>query len=191
MRMVSVMGLAVIVNAGVIGARAPRVGQPARPATVERTYPVPMSLVQEHALFITELNAAASLPGQTGAAARRVLTRVTPHFRDEQRRVHPLLYVLPMLAAHQAEPWMADLVPIAERLHGDLDDIRRAHLSIDAALDDLYAAAWREHHQDYAFLAMRIRRHEQLEEEINYPAALIVGEALQLRFPTATARRES
>lgn len=111
--MVSVIGLAVIVNAGVIGARTPRAAQPARPApdrgTAERTYPVPMSLVQEHALFITEL----------------------------------------------------------------------------------YAAAWREHHQDYAFLAMRIRRHNQMEEEINYPAALMVGEALKLRFPTATARSES
>ena len=141
--------------------------------------------------MITELNAAAGVPGQTGAAAHRVLTLVIPHFKDEQRRVHPLLYVLPMIAAHQFDPGMADLVPLAERLRNDLDEIRRAHVTIDAALDDLYAAAWREHHQEYAFLAARIRRHNQLEEEINYPAALVVGEELQIRFPTATARRQS
>jgi hypothetical protein len=187
--MASVIGLATIVNAGVINARTPWATQPARSAPSERTYPVPMSLIQEHALMITELNAAASVSGQTGVAARRVLTLVIPLFRDEQRRVHPLLYVLPMLAAHRFDPGMADLVPLADRLRGDLDDMRRTHVGIDAALDDLYAAAWRENHQEYAFLAHRIRRHNQLEAEVNYPAALVVGEELQIRFPTPTTRR--
>jgi hypothetical protein len=186
-----VIGLAIIVNAGSTGARTPRLGPQARSALSERTYPVPMSLVTEHALIISELNSAASLPGQTGVAGRRVLTLVIPHFKDEQRRVHPLLYVLPMIAAHQVDPGMADLVPIAARLRGDLDEIRRAHVAIDTALDDLYAAAWREKHQECAFLATRIRRHNQLEEEISYPAALVVGEELQIRFPTPTARRQS
>jgi hypothetical protein len=194
-RLASVIGLAAIINAGAVDARMPRGGPQARPlptpSATERTFPIPMSIVQQHAMITTELTAAANLPGETGVTARRVLALVTPHFRDEQRRVDPLLQLLPLLAAHQTESWMAELVPLADRLPRDLDELLHAQVAIDAGLDELYAAAWRENHPQYAFLAMRIRHHEQLEREITYPAALVVGDELQIHFPTATARRES
>jgi len=159
----------------------------------ERTFPIPISLLQEHAVLTTELNTAAGLPGETGVAARRVLSLVTPHFKDEQRRVYPLLNLLPTLGAQQVQPWMADLLPVADRLRLGIDEIRYAHVAIGRALDDLHAAAWREGQSEYAFLAERIRRHEQLEEEILYPAALVVGDELRLRLPApvTASRRQS
>jgi len=175
LRMALATTTAVIVMVGAIGTRAPRAAQ-------ERTFPIPMSLVQEHAEVTTALNAAAKLPGDTGAAARRVLALVAPHMKDEQRRIFPLLYVLPMLGDHGPEPWMADLLPLADRLRTDIATIRAAHAPIRNALDDLNLVAWSEGHQEYAFLALRIRQHIQMEEEILYPTALVVGDYLRLRL---------
>ncbi len=157
-------------------------------AAPERTFPIPLSLLEEHAELHTALETAARLPGETGAAARKVLVIITPHFQQEQRHVFPLLRVLPTLVAGQIEPGMADLLPVADRLRTDLDGYLREHLELAGALDELSTAAWRENHEEYAFLAERIRRHERIEREVLYPAAQLVGEWLRQRFPpTSTA----
>jgi hypothetical protein len=188
LRMVLATSIAALVMVGGVGARSPRAAAQPRLAVQERLFPIPMSLVQEHAEINTALTAAANLPGETGVAARRVLTLITPHVKDEQRLVFPLLNILPPLGKQEIEPWMAELLPVAERLRGDIDRIRRAHGPIRNALDELNIAAWREGHEEYAFLALRIRQHAQMEEEVLYPAALVVGDYLRLKFtPPVTA----
>ena len=177
---------AALVMVGGVGTRSPYAAPAPQSALIAqaRLFPIPMSLVQEHAELNTALNAAAALPGETGAAARRVLALITPHMREEQRRVFPFLNLLPMLGKQQIEPWMAELLPLADRLRGDIETLTRAHAPIRNALDDLSVVAWREGHQEYAFLAGRIRQHIQMEEEILYPAALVVSDYLRLKFPT-------
>jgi hypothetical protein len=188
LRTVLATSVAALVMVGGVGARSPRAAAQPRLAVQERLFPIPMSLVQEHAELNTALNAAANLPDETGAAARRVLALITPHIKDEQRRVFPLLNLLPPLGKQEIEPWMADLLPVADRLRDDIETIRRAHAPIRNALDELNIVAWREGHEEYAFLAQRIRQHIQMEEEILYPAALVVGDYLRLKFPSpATA----
>jgi hypothetical protein len=174
---------AALVMVGGVGSPSPRAATQPMLAVQERVFPIPMSLVQEHAELNTALTAAANLPGETGVAARRVLTLVTPHMKDEQRKVFPLLYLLPLIGTQGVEPWMAELLPIADRSRAAIDAMHRAHGAIRSALDELNLAAWREGHQEYTFLALRIRQHIQMEEEILYPAALVVGDYLRLKFP--------
>jgi len=181
LRLVTAFGAAGFIMAGAIEARAPQAAQ-------ERTFPIPLSLLEEHAELHTALETASRLPGDTGTAARKVLAIITPHFQQEQRRVFPLLRVLPMLAAGQVEPGMADLLPVADRLRADFDVYLREHLDLAGALDELSPAAWRENHEECAFLAERIRRHDRMDREVLYPAAQLAGECLRQRFPpTATA----
>jgi hypothetical protein len=178
-----------VVMADAVGARTPRAAAPQTSQTQERTFPFPITLLQEHAELHTGLDTAASLPGETGAAARHVLTLMNRHFQDEQRRVYPLLTLLPMLSKQQVEPWMAELLPMADRLRTDIDEIRRADIEISDALDELKTAAWREGHPEVAFLAERIRHHDMMDEEILYPAALVVGDYLRLKFPPHVTAR--
>ncbi len=181
LRLVTAFGAAGFIMAGAIEAHAPQAAQ-------ERTFPIPLSLLEEHAELHTALETASRLPGDTGTAARKVLAIITPHFQQEQRRVFPLLRVLPMLAAGQVEPGMADLLPVADRLRADFDGYLREHLDLAGALDELSTAAWRENHEEYAFLAERIRRHDRMDREVLYPAAQLAGECLRQRLPpTATA----
>lgn len=181
LRLAMAFGAAGFIMVGEIEARAPQAAQ-------ERTFPIPLSLLEEHAELHTALETASRLPGETGAAARKVLVIITPHFQQEQRHVFPLLRVLPTLAAGQVESGMGDLLPVADHLRADLDGYFRAHLAVAGALDELSTAAWRENHEEYAFLAERIRRHERMEREVLYPAAQLAGEWLRQRLaPTATA----
>jgi hypothetical protein len=56
------------------------------------------------------------------------------------------------------------------------------HKSIVAALQKLLQAATAEGHVGYARLAQRLILHAQTEEEIFYPASILVGEYLKLKL---------
>jgi hypothetical protein len=51
-----------------------------------------------------------------------------------------------------------------------------------AALKNLIAAAEAEKKPEYARFAEKLMLHAQTEEEVLYPAAILVGEYLKLRF---------
>jgi len=53
-----------------------------------------------------------------------------------------------------------------------------------AALEKLVAAARQEGKPEYALFADKLMLHAQNEEEVLYPAAILVGEYLKLRSNT-------
>jgi hypothetical protein len=139
-------------------------------------FAIPLSLLEEHAELHTAFEAAARVPGETGATARRVIALRTRHVEKEHRIAYPLLRLLPMLGQGPAEPWMTELLPLADQLRAALPDLKREHVEIVRALDALHTAAWAEGHPEYAFLAQRLKHHIRIEEEILYPAALVTAE---------------
>lgn len=155
----------------------------ANSASSDRTphFAIPLCLLDEHAELYSGLNTAANLPGETGTAARRVMTLLKPHMDQEQRIAYPLLRLLPMLEAGPVEPWMNELLPLADQLRAALPNLKREHVQILSALDGLRTAAWAEQHPEHAFLAERVKHHIQVEEHILYPAALITAEYVHLR----------
>ena len=165
----------------------PALGQGAETAG-ERHFAVPISLLEEHAELYSAFEAASRLPGETGAAARRVAVLRAPHVATEQRIAYPLLRLLPMLSNGEPEPWMADLLPLADRLRAALPSLKQEHVAILKELDVLKDTAWAEDHPEYAFLAQRLRHHIRVEEEILYPAALVTADCVRGRL-NQTSRR--
>jgi hypothetical protein len=139
-------------------------------------FAIPSSLLEEHAELYTSFEAAARVSGETGPAARRVIALRTRHVEKEHRIAYPLLRLLPMLENGPVEPWMTELLPLADQLRTALPDLKREHLEIIRSLDALHTAAWAEGHPEYAFLAQRLKHHIRIEEEILYPAALVTAE---------------
>jgi hypothetical protein len=179
-----VVAAATFMTRGVLGALIGLELEGLAAPTQERTLPAPSSLTAEHALLHTALTTASRLSGSAGAAAHEVRALVEPHFAKEQRQVFPLLRLLPMLSHGEAESWTAELLPIVDPLDTEIPILLREHLTIRRALERLTTAAWREGHSDTAFLAQRLERHIQMEEEVFYPAALLVGKYLRLRLPS-------
>jgi hypothetical protein len=145
-------------------------------------FAIPISLLEEHAELYTAFETASRLPGETGAAARRVVALRRAHVEREQRIAYPLLRLLPLIAEGKAEPWMAELLPLANELRAALPELKKEHKAIREALDVLRFEARSEGHPEYAFLAQRLAHHLRIEEEILFPAALVTAECVRARL---------
>jgi hypothetical protein len=145
-------------------------------------FAIPLSLLEEHASLHTAFETASKLPGETGAAARRVIALRRPHVEREQRIAYPLLRLLPFIAQGEADAWMSELLPLADELRAALPTLKREHTAIRQALELLRTEAWAEGHPEYAFLAQRLAHHLRIEEEILFPAALVTAECVRARL---------
>ena len=98
-------------------------------------FAVPTSLLEEHAELYSAFEAASKMPGETGAAARRVIALRRTHVEREQRIAYPLLRLLPMLDHGDVEPWMTELLPLADQLREAVPVFKKEHVAIRQALE--------------------------------------------------------
>jgi hypothetical protein len=70
---------------------------------------------------------------------------------------------------------------MADRLASEMPRMLAEHNEIVSALRSLIAAAQEERHRDVVEFAGKLMLHAQTEEEVLYPAAILVGRYLQLR----------
>ena len=136
----------------------------------------PDSLRLEHEQLHAKLAEAVRLPGQTGEAARTVAKIMHPHFLREDEYAIPPLALLAPLAKGQVTPDMADVLPLVARLKDELPLMLEEHRAIVGALVRFSNAASEEGRREWAEFADELRHHAQMEEEVLYPAALLVGE---------------
>ncbi len=146
---------------------------------------LPHVLQIEHQRLHEEIQAATRLGGETGAAAKDVIKVLFPHMLLEEEFGIPPLSVLPRLAQGEITPDMARVIPQSELLKAELPRMLDEHKLIVNALQKLLQAAAREQHTGYAQLAQKLILHAQLEEEVLYPASIVVGEYLKLKLGKA------
>jgi hypothetical protein len=150
--------------------------------------PVPRALRTEHQDLHRELRRLTQAGGRVGEAARRVAELLHPHFAREEDWALPPLAALVRLAQ---EPATADLAPLlarAERLRAELPRMLEDHRRVMEALRALKAAARAARHAEALAFADRLRHHAEVEEQVLYPAAVLVGEYLRARLgPTGAA----
>lgn len=162
------------------GAALLMTGPQLTPQTVaEPHFASPMSLIEEHAELRGGIEQATRLGGQTAEAARQVLQQLDVHMAREQRHAFPLLRLLPAVSNGRVEPWMDELLPLGDRLREEMPMLAREHGELSFSLKGLYDAAWAENHPGVAFLTQRIVRHHHLEDQVLYPAALVVVDRIR------------
>ncbi len=143
---------------------------------------LPHVLQIEHQKLHEEMLAATKLAGETGSAAKEVVKILFPHLLLEEEFGIPPLSVLPRLARGEITPDMARVVRQSELLKVELPRMLNEHKLIVNALQKLLQAAAREQHTGYAQLAQKLILHAQLEEEVLYPASIVVGEYLKWKL---------
>jgi hypothetical protein len=147
---------------------------------MEMQFAAPESLREEHADILRRLEAAAQGPGAGGAAARDVLELIGPHVAREDEFVLPPLSLLHALASGRFSPEMRAVLALTDRLKFGLPALLADHSAITAALARLREAA-RAGPAECADLAERLTRHIQFEEDVLYPASLLIGEYVRFR----------
>jgi hypothetical protein len=143
---------------------------------------VPACLDIEHAELREQLATAAAAGGRTGEAARGVMAVLRPHILLEEEFAIPPLTLLPRLAKGEISSDMKRYQVLAETLKAELPRMLDEHGLIVKALRELMKAAQEEGQTGYARFAQKMILHAQTEEEILYPASILVGEILRTRF---------
>jgi len=144
---------------------------------------VPAVVKAEHDKLHEDLAGAVKAGGKTGEAAERVAAALHPHFQSEEAFALPPLGVLHAIAEGQATPEMRKVVALTDRLQAEMPRMLNEHRTIAAALEDLGAAATAEHHPAVSLFVKELTAHAQTEEQLLYPAAIVAGEYLKLKFP--------
>lgn len=117
-----------------------------------------------------------------GEAAKAVANVLHPHFEKEEEYALPPLGLLSTLAEGKITEEMKSVFIMSDKLKADLSHMLKEHKEIVAALDNLIDAAKKENKMEYADFAEKLKLHARTEEEVLYPAAILIGEYLKLRL---------
>jgi hypothetical protein len=165
-----------------INASAPRertIGFHCLPEIVVMTFDIPHSLKAEHEQLHATLADAAREAGDVGASAREVARLLHPHFVHEEEFALPPLALLEPIARGGVTPDMASVLPMTKRLKEQLPQMLREHAEIVAGLERLVSAAREAGLTRYERFGAALVLHAQTEEQVLYPAAILVGERVE------------
>ena len=142
---------------------------------------IPESMRLEHGEIHAELVRATQGPGTVGDAARELARILHPHFVREEEIALPPLGLLAPLARGEFAPEMTEVLAMTDALRTELPRMLDEHREIRAATRHLGEAARAEGNMDVAHLAEKLALHAQSEEELFYPAAILVGDLVRAR----------
>lgn len=143
---------------------------------------IPESMRAEHGSIHAALVRATELPGPVGIAARELAAILHPHFVREEEIALPPLGLLAPLARGEVTPDMRNVLPMTDALRAELPRMLEEHVAIRAATMRLAAVARAENNAAVMELAESLRLHAQSEEELFYPAAVLVGDLVRARL---------
>lgn len=143
---------------------------------------IPGSLKAEHEELHEELVRATKAGGKTGEAAQAVAKVLHPHFVKEEQLAMPPLGLLGALAAGRMPQDASNVVELTDHLKRELPAMLKEHANIVVALDALANAARQENKQAAQQFAETLKQHAKTEEEVLYPAAILVGEYIKLKL---------
>jgi hypothetical protein len=145
-------------------------------------FQIPESIRSEHEAIHSALVDATKAPGAVGTAPRALAQILHPHFVREEEIALPPLGCLAPLSRGGLPEGAADVLALADTLTRELPRMLEEHKQIHAAVEQLRKAARDEHATRYERLAEQLALHAQTEEEVLYPAAILVGEIVRARL---------
>lgn len=145
-------------------------------------FTIPEPLKIEHDELHEELAKATRAGGRVGETAQAVAQLLHPHFVQEEEFALPPLALLRPLAEDRLAPDMAEVLAMTDRLETELPRMLAEHEAIVAALDWLVEAARDDGKPDVARFAEKLILHARTEEDVLYPAALVVGRYVKMKL---------
>jgi hypothetical protein len=149
----------------------------------------PAALQDEHLAIQAALLAATQAPDPIGQVATDLARIAQPHFLREDVISLPPLGLLKPLAAGDDRPTLREVLPLTDALREELPQMLEEHAQIVAGAQQLEQVAAEVGDMEVQLLARVLQAHAQAEEDIFYPAALLVGEVVRTRVgerPAAT-----
>jgi hypothetical protein len=148
-------------------------------------FKIPEPLTREHQELHARLAQATKRVGPLGDAAKAVARVLHDHFVREEEIAMPPLGILADVAAGRIRPEMKEVLALTDALKAELPKMLDEHRRIKEALADLRRAAERQTQPELAEFAEKLILHARTEEEVLYPAAVLLGDYLKLKLADA------
>jgi hemerythrin-like domain-containing protein len=144
-------------------------------------FQIPQSLELEHEELHQQLVDAIKEGGKVGEAAKAVSDVLHPHFEKEEEYALPPLGLLSSLVVEQDKitQEMKTVLIMIDKLKADLSDMFEEHKKIVASLNNLIDVAKKEDKTEVIQFAEKLKLHAKTEEQVLYPAAILIGEYLK------------
>jgi hypothetical protein len=143
---------------------------------------IPQSLRTEHEDIHQALMEATRAPGRVGAAAKELAAVLDPHFERENEIALPPLGLLAPLAAGETPAGLQEALTMSDALRKELPRMLEEHKRIRAATEKLRNAAREQKASVHEQFTETLAQHAQTEEDILYPAAILVGDVIRARM---------
>ncbi len=142
----------------------------------------PSSLEQEHTRIHEELHKIIHSSGNTAKIAKEVQSILQPHFEKEEQLSIPVLGVLQSYVNGTLTKEVKEkALQISQQFKKEYPIMLNEHKQIVAALESLNNTAIQESRQDALTFIKDLKEHAVNEEQITYPATIIIGELLEFK----------
>lgn len=175
----SILAIAVTAAALSLSLHALRAGELQNPRRTSLA--APESIRAEHEQIHAALVALTKVDGPVGKAATELAEALHPHFVREEEIALPPLGLLAPLAEGKNPAGMAEAVVMSDTLRNEMPRMLEEHKSIRAATENLLRVGRQERHAAAQAFATTLAAHAREEEEILYPAAIMVGDVIRVR----------
>ncbi len=145
-------------------------------------FKIPEPLTVDQGELCVALERATLSGGKTGRAASELLKVLQPHLLREEEDLLQILGLLVPLAQGQITEGMRDVPARTERLKSSMFAIAREHAAIIKAARQLMHAANREGKLELVAFTEQLMLRAWTDEVVFYPAAILIGEYLKLKF---------
>lgn len=142
---------------------------------------VPAQILKDHDYFLERLRPITSYGDSTGIVARELYEVMEFHFKEEEDYVLPPLGILPLLAMGELPEESAKIIQLTEKFRENRDAMLAEHQMIKHFLSEMMAFAGKENHPDLSEYEKALEKHSELEEEILFPAVLLIGDYLKIK----------
>jgi hemerythrin-like domain-containing protein len=139
----------------------------------------PSVIKEEHKELHRLLSKLSAIRGKVGEEARKAEEALKPHFKKEEELALPLLGLLKNLAEDKPIEDPQRAAELADKFAVEYERMLQEHAEISKTLESLEAAARRAKKRAAVTFAKNLRRHAKLEEEVLYPAALLIRKSLR------------
>ena len=154
---------------------------------------IPESLEAEHEELHEQLYKGIKEGGKVGEAAKAVADILHPHFEKEEEHALPPLGLLSSLLSEGQEEGRGEesklteevknnIIAMTDKLKSDLSHMIEERDKIVAALNNLIQIAKIENKRELVQFAEKLKLHAKTEEQVLYPAAILLGKYLKLKF---------
>ena len=142
---------------------------------------VPSSIKETHASLLEQIHKITLYNDSSTPIALKLEELMLHHFKEEENFILPPLGLLPSLANGKLPEESKDIILLCEKMKVQMDHMSVEHQMIKVHIDELKQVSKKENLAEIIEFEKEVIKHAISEEEVFFPAAILVGEYLKLK----------